>query len=221
VQEHITLINKEFNNFLKERQLVEWFNDPEVYKLFVVDIDGTIAEFPSQLKSLPIINLGKCLNCIYYNNTQCDRKVLCHNADPEMVLKYFNIDKILQFKINEKAWDLLQYISTFRNSGIIIAYVTARPDVLMDNTYKWLKDNSFPSGPLFCVGGSEDPVIRKIAAVAFIMDILDGDRITFILEDDELIRNAYITTFNAVNLFSMIEDSAYGTFGTSRENPDI
>lgn len=221
MQEHITLINKEFNNFLKERHLVEHFNDPNIYKLFVVDIDGTIAEFPKELSNNTVINVGKCLNCIYYNNTKCERKVRCQNADQEMVLKYFNSENILKFKFNEKAWDLLQYISTFINSGIIMTYITSRPEVLMNNTYKWLKNNCFPPGPLFCVGGSEDPVVRKKAAVTFILDWLDSEHIVFALEDDELIKEAYINNFNAVNLFSLIEDSAYGTFGTSRENPNI
>lgn len=221
MQEHITLINKEFNNFLKERHVFDAFNDLDIYKVFIVDIDGTIAKFPSEISSLPIINLGKCLNCIYYNNTQCERKILCHNADPEMVLKYFNIDNILNFKINEKAWDFLQYISTFINSGIVIAYVTSRPGVLMDNTYKWLIDNGFPPGPLFCVGGSEDPVIRKKAAIDFILNFLNYNHITFILEDDELIRNECISRFNAMDLFPLIKDNDCGHTGTSRKDTDI
>jgi len=199
--------------------------------LCIADIDGSIAEIPTEAYFVEPIDSEKCRGCKdlkvesekvlpglgrytlrslfkkrkieVARNCFCHRPSFCENKPSDKIKEIFSAEKVLTFKPIVEVRNILWQLVK-NNFGI--AYISSRPVEVLFSTSKWLSLQNFPLGLVACVGRDDENPIESKMKMAEI--IISSNKPDFILayEDCPHTMAEYKKRFNALDGLKMMKN---------------
>ena len=200
----------------------------------IADIDGSVAEIPSEAYFIEPIDVEKCRGCV---DLRIEKEFISYPIGTYSFMTLFKkmFDKKIEIaskyychrpsfcenkpsdKIKEifSAENVLRFkpITEVRSilwqlskSNFGIAYISSRPTELLFSTSKWLGLTSFPLGLVACVGRDDENQIESKMKMAEV--IINSNKPDFVIayEDCPYTMVEYKKRFNALDGLKMMKN---------------